>query len=394
MRRTFVRRAVHAWGLGDSGQLGLPAALLAEEVETYGRGALTPQRVPGLGILRCAAASAAHSAFVDKNGALLFCGLGDDGQLGNGGHGVEGGVASVSVGVGDDGVEGVACGGRHSLVLKDGVVWSAGGNRRGQLGFGDRHDVAHFRAVRMLKDVGVRVVGVAAGEDFSVAVADGGEVFSWGGAGQGRLGHGSAERAPGVARFILGEAWVCETSPRLIRGLVGRKVVRVQCGKHHTVAIDDCGRAIAWGAGRHFQLGTGDERDHYEPVDAFSTLRGERIVKVAPGGMHSLILCESGRVYALGANEAGCLGLGYAHGGTGAVDTPELVPGLRNATDVAAGWGLSAAVVDGTVFTWGSGNAGAIGTGDPVDHWAPVDTGIKAGKVVIGCAGSHVIAYD
>lgn len=298
----------------------------------------------------------------------------------------------------------VACGNRHTLALtEDGHLYAFGSNAYGQLGTASGTSSTYPTAVHALDSTSEKVVSISAGDDFSVAVSDAGNVFTWGSATLGRLGHGTSSKS-GVSsfvNFVIGETATCEHTPRLVRDLQGNSICSVYCGKHHTIALTSAGRAFAWGAGRHFQLGTGEDRDEPSPVESLRELWGHRVVKVSAGGMHSLILCANGRVYALGQNEYGCLGLGYSYGTTRATEVPYPVPSVQNAIDIAAGWHVSAAVVrtqqnslKGKVLTWGSGTAGALGTGDPVDHWEPVHTGIEGMRVVTPADGAHVLSFD
>lgn len=390
-----VRRfAAYAWGNGDCGQLGLPRTALQEEVDTFGALSTRPTAIPLLRRYQvlAAAGSFGHSAFVRADGTLFTMGLGTSGQLGEGETDEESGVREVR---GLPRVIDVACGSRHTLVLtEEGVVYGFGEGGMGQLG-GDGG------VVEGLLRGGHRIVGVGAGDDFSVAVCEEGSVYTWGHGGQGRLGHGRIIGG-GVVRFLVGEggSWGdgVEWGPRKVRGLQGVRVAKVFVGKHHVVAVDKEGRAFVWGSGRHFQLGNGEEGDVYEPVEGFTGLG--KVERVAIGGTHSLVLTRGGRVYAVGMNGHGCLGLGYEQS-VGMVKEAVQIGVVGFAVDVAAGWCVSGAVVcekgrgtKGEVVMWGCGGAGALGNGDVVDHWAPVRIGLRARRVVIGSGASSVLAFD
>lgn len=383
--------STYAWGNADHGQLGLPEALLHSESDTFGKTVPLPQPIPALRNynLISVSASAAHTAFVRADGTLFTCGDAADGQLGHPDNHPRLQPAPVHA---VPSIAAVASGARHTLALAhDGRVYAFGSNAHGQLG------VAHLECpplrsntpllVNRLLDAGHRIVRVAAGDDFSVAVSDHGRVFTWGSCVAGRLGHG--DTAPkSMLTFLIGEAASAEPSPRLVRSLEGVKIANAFAGKHHTVVVDHAGNAYSWGSGRHYQLGTGDEVDQKEPVPAF---QGLRVRKVSAGGMHSLVLTENGTVFAVGQNEHGCLGLGYESSERHAREGVR-VGGLSGVSDVSAGWHVSAAVEGGRVMMWGCGAAGALGNGDVVDHWQPVDIRLRARKVVIGSAGTSVVS--
>lgn len=385
------RLSAFAWGNADNGQLGLPPSMLQAELDTYGLLSRSPARIPVLrtASLHAVSASSSHTAFLCTDGTLLTAGLASSGQLGRpADHTLPAPIPALPR------IVAAACGSRHTLALSaDGVVYSFGSNSHGQLGRAG--DAGVPAVVDTLLNGGHRIVCVAAGDDFSVAVCDAGAVYTWGCADSGRLGHGAVKHQNAIA-FLLGSQPDNESTPRKVRGLEGVAVCRVFAGKHHVVVADKEGQAWSWGSGRHFQLGSGDETDCFEPVEAFRTVSG--VEKVAPGGMHTLVLDRGGRVWAVGQNEHGCLGLGYIDASIRSVNEPVPIRGISGAIDVAAGWHVSAAVAKrasgNEVAMWGCGIAGALGNDEIVDHWEPDWIGLKARKVAIGSAGNSVIACD
>lgn len=369
-----------------------------KEQETFGRSAFTPRKVDRLADIAISeiSSSAAHTAFVDSDHHLWTCGLGEDGQLGHGSMDSLGEPKRIN---NIPPILSVVCGNRHTLALTvHGDIYAFGCNKHGQLGTASDDKNPFPLAIPTLQQSGQTIVSVSAGDDFSAAASVDGSVYTWGSASLGRLGHApDSSSVSGPISFLLGGA-TSERTPRKLQGLPAR-AASVHCGKHHTLALTSSGSAFAWGAGRHFQLGTGREEDCPTPVESLASLGREEVVQVSAGGMHSLIRCRSGSVYAVGMNEFGCLGLGYAHADTRSAAEPVRVHGVRDAIDVAAGWNVSAAIVGprgedgcGDVVTWGCGGAGALGVGDPVDHWEPVATGVRARRVVVGSAGAHVLA--
>ena len=75
----------------------------------------------------------------------------------------------------------------------------------------------------------------------------------------------------------------------------------------HTVLLDSQGRPWATGSNSKGQLCLGDESDRLIP--AMITIEGVRIVDVAIGGEHTLLLDDQGNVFGCGSNEMGQLGL-------------------------------------------------------------------------------------
>ena len=89
---------------------------------------------------------------------------------------------------------------------------------------------------------------------------------------------------------------------------------------------------------------------------------------VAAGAMHSLVLTESGEVYAWGDNDDGQLGLGDREERL----TPTKVEGLPKVKAIAAGGGYSLALTEsGEVYAWGNNAIGQLGLGDREERLTP-----------------------
>ena len=83
-----------------------------------------------------------------------------------------------------------------------------------------------------------RVSSVVAGYQHSLAVTEGGTLYSWGNSDEGKLGHGDEED---------------QLLPKRVAGLQG--VCCVAAGAAHTVAIAKDGTAHGWGIGDDECLG-------------------------------------------------------------------------------------------------------------------------------------------
>ncbi|XP_053320365.1 RCC1 domain-containing protein 1 [Spea bombifrons] len=171
--------------------------------------------------------------------------------------------------------------------------------------------------------------------------------------------------------------------------LQARKLV---LGNEHVVMLTADSMVLAWGAGRHGQLGHGDLEDVLEPriVDA---LHGVAMSDVAAGGWHSASISDGGDIYCWGWNESGQLGLPSkalakesgsaevsASGSEAEVSEfisiqsfPALIdlPQESEASKISCGSRHTAAVTRcGELFTWGWGKYGQLGHGDAksLDH--------------------------
>lgn len=123
-------------------------------------------------------------------------------------------------------IDTIACGSGHSVVLStSGTVYSWGRGDDGRLGHGDNGWKYIPRVVSSLK--GMTIEKITCGSYHTVAVEQGGKLFTWGGGMYGKLGHGSEE---GCSR------------PKYVDGLLGSQVKDIACGSRHTaVVLEDGG---------------------------------------------------------------------------------------------------------------------------------------------------------
>ena len=221
---------VYSWGSGFGGKLGH-----GDRQSTS-----VPRLVEALAEVRAAAVAcgSCHSLAVDADGAIFSFGHGVMGQLGHGDRHEQlapkriAALASVRC-------VGAAGGENHSLVHDDaGGCFSFGAGSDGRLGHG--HDVGHgvleelLLPQRIVALRGLRVLSVAAGREHSIALVDGGAVWSFGAGGSGKLGHGDARYR-----------WL----PTRVAALRGRRVVAVAAGDSHSLAALADGTVLGWGSG-------------------------------------------------------------------------------------------------------------------------------------------------
>lgn len=365
MRSGGIRRLLLATaGNPDCGRLGHANFQAAYELPTV------VQSLSAI-CVKAVTAGGAHTATVSDDGSVLTFGLNDRGQLGHSQESTEV-LVPREVALPEPAVS-VAAGNHHTLcITESGNLWAWGCNREGQLGLGSLLiESPEPRLVASLKDV--KVTEVAAGAQHSLAVTSTGEVYSWGCGDSGRLGHGTPK-----ALSLWGRSRN-EIKPRLIRALETQSVERVAAGFMHSACVTSTSKAFFWGSGRYFQLGRPNDADASSPIDVPRI--SQSVQHVACGGSHSLALLHGGSVFAWGADQNGCLGLGKTRRGNG----PDVIPNLR-AVQISAGWKHSAAIShDRTLWTWGwggsqgsalsfegtGGGGGQLMLGNDFDYWAP-----------------------
>jgi alpha-tubulin suppressor-like RCC1 family protein len=243
----------------------------------------------------------------------------------------------------------------------DGTVWAWGENRNGELGNGVADSNADNFMPNQVQGVSNPIM-VTAGYEFSVALLQDHTLVAWGKNNNGQLGDGTiTERHfPVPVVGISNVAWV-------------------SAGWGQVVAVKTDGTVWAWGS--NYWGGTypgcgllGDGNDC--TTEPYRTTPGEvlglpGLANRAWGGDGSTaVLLEDGTVWAFGSNQAGQLG-------TGSFTTQSLVPvqvrGLSHVVDMTTrDFHNQAILADGTVWSWGSGLSGELGNGTFANSAIPV----------------------
>ena len=218
-------------------------------------------------------------------------------------------------------------------------------------------------------------VRAAAGDRHSLFIDGEGRLSSCGCAASwatpGLLGHGE-----GVTRL--------NTPTRLPSSLGDERAVSVSLGGYHSLALTASGAVWSWGAGRAGRLGHGDEQSQWQPKKV-EALAGQRVLTLSAGGAHSLAATADGTVWSWGGGDWGKLG----HGDTQSQLLPKKVEALAGQRIVAVSAGLQhslALTADGAVWSWGWGGFGELGHGDDQQLLLP--------KKIVALAGQRVIAVS
>lgn len=290
--------AVLAWGKNYNGNLG--------NGSTSDSVAPVKVHLPAGTKATAIAAGGEHTLAATSTGAVLAWGSGALGQLGNGGTGSSSVPVAVSLPAGVK-VSAVAAGALHSLALTStGAVLAWGDNADGELGDGNRRNSAVPVKVRL--PAGVKVVAIAAGGYYSLAVTSTGAVLAWGYNADGELGDGGTKPSVLPVRVKL-PAGTKVTAVAAGGSLEG--VGQVMGGPGHSLALTSSGTVLAWGYNADGELGDGNTKNSAVPVRV--KLPG-RASEVAAGQLHSLALTATGGMFAWGGNNFGQLGDGSYEG--------------------------------------------------------------------------------
>ncbi|XP_077206908.1 putative E3 ubiquitin-protein ligase HERC4 isoform X2 [Paroedura picta] len=335
------------WGNASFGQLGLGG--IDEEVVLEPRRCnfFLNKKIQDVGCgLR-------HTVCVLDDGTVYTCGCNDLGQLGH----EKSRKRPEQVGALDaQNIVAVSCGEAHTLALNDkGQVYAWGFAVDGQLGLpGTEECIRVPRNIKSLSDI--QIAQVACGYYHSLALSKGSEVFSWGQNKHGQLG--------------LGYEFKKQTSPQLIKSLLGIPFAQIAAGGAHSFILSLSGAVFGWGRNKFGQLGLNDENDRYVP-NLLKSLRSHKIVYISCGEDHTAALTKQGGVFTFGAGGYGQLG----HNSTGHEINPRKVFELMGSTvtQITCGRQHTSAFVPSTgrIYSFGLGGNGQLGTGSTSNRKSP-----------------------
>ncbi|NWZ03505.1 HERC4 ligase, partial [Loxia curvirostra] len=335
------------WGNASFGQLGLGG--IDEEIVLEPRKSdfFLNKRVRDVGCgLR-------HTVFVLDDGTVYTCGCNDLGQLGH----EKARKRPEHVGALDaQNIVAVSCGEAHTLALNDkGQVYAWGLATDGQLGLpGTEECVRVPRNIKSLSEI--QIVQVACGYYHSLALSKGSEVFSWGQNKYGQLG--------------LGYEYKKQTSPQMIKSLLGIPFAQIAAGGAHSFVLTLSGAIFGWGRNKFGQLGVNDDNDRYVPT-LLKSLRSQKVVHICCGEDHTAALTKEGGVFTFGAGGYGQLG----HNSTSHEINPRKVFELMGSvvTQITCGRQHTTAFVpsSGRIYSFGLGGNGQLGTGTTSNRKSP-----------------------
>jgi Regulator of chromosome condensation (RCC1) repeat/BTB/POZ domain/Ankyrin repeat len=174
-----------------------------------------------------------------------------------------------------------------------GAVYAWGMQRDGLLGLGTQCGAHVLAPTRIAALARRRVVHVSMSLLHAGFVTDDGELYMCGDARHGKLGcavGGGERRRRRVAE------------PE--RANLSARVVQVSCGRHHTLALTQCGRVYAFGRNNAGQLGVGSDTATFESPQQLASLASFNAVMVAGGADFSAVAIGTGDVYFAGCGQS------------------------------------------------------------------------------------------
>jgi alpha-tubulin suppressor-like RCC1 family protein len=349
----FLEGGLWTWGFGADGRLGNNSTTsVSSPIQTISGG--TNWRQVSIGGFSTSA--------IKTDGTLWTWGFNSAGALGNNTSNISASSPVQTISGGTDWRQ-VSRGNDNNTgaIKTDGSLWVWGANFRGQLG--DGSIIAKSSPVQTVSS-GTNWRQVSVGQSHTGAVKTDGTLWLWGCGWFGRIGNGlNFTHISSPVQTISG----------------GTDWKQVSVGRVHSGAIKTNGTLWTWGSNHDGQLGNGNRTavNTFTAFDsnanwAFDTDGTSYYQKASTGNYHAAAIKNDGTLWLWGSGSGGILGTGIVSNTSSPVQT---ISGGTNWRMVSAGRFHDAAIkTDGTLWLWGVGQLGRLGTGTVYAASSPVQT--------------------
>lgn len=164
-------------------------------------------------------------------------------------------------------------------------------------------------------------------------------------------------------------------TPMILKPLRDKRVVRIACGESHSLILTDKSDVYAWGRGFEGQLGLAKSIEVASTPQYIKTFYGKPVQSIEAGAYFSLAITKEGLLYGWGEAKMGQLGLGKQR----EIRIPQRIPIVEEESkqehkvvSCSAGFGHTACLTEsGALYTWGFNIYGQLGHGDQKTRWFP-----------------------
>ena len=248
-----------------------------------------------------------------------------------------------------------------------GTLWCWGSNVSGQLGVGD---TAVHSGILQESGGAASWSAASAGNSYTCAVRTNGDLYCWGRGGSGQLGVGGTTD---------------RSNPTRLAGLTATAVV--SAGGAYTCAVAVDGSLRCWGTNTYGQLGSGGTASITTPAQVGSSTAW---ATVSASGSHTCGTRTDGTLWCWGNNALGRTGLGTAAGTT---TTPQQVGSDTTWATVSTGGAHTCGTrTDGTLWCWGDGGTGRLGTGGFSSASSPQQVGTETAWSTVTAGDDYACA--
>ncbi len=236
----------------------------------------------------------------------------------------------------------------------------------------------------MPKDISTREMKkIAAGYYSSFFIAPDGSVYAAGSNMYGQLG--------------LSNTIGNQSSPIKMQLPAGTEAVGVAAGNNHTLVLDSDGNVYGVGKNNDGELGIGSTSELEETPVKMQLPTGSKIVRIAAGHYHSLLLDSEGNVYGVGQHYDGALGDGYTEWPPKLTPVKMKLPEGVVATYIAGGASFSLIVdSEGNAYGTGTNGRGELGLGHSNTATTPTKIPLPSGVKIVAASGGeyHSLLLD
>lgn len=332
----------------------------------------------------------------------------------------------------------IASGYAHNLALTDtGRVWFWPGTSLAMPGSASDLVLPEksFEVDVPFTDDTEKIIDIAAGATYSLALSNTGQIYSWGWGAEGVLGDGvdydvydlDDHYSPDPDRvFARYEPENITAAPEFS----DIKFTQIAAGMQAAFALDDDGNLYGWGIGYTGMLGPDHEleipeadefaqiatTDHFlnQPVKIADSkaFGGQKIHEISAGARHVAVLTDSQEIFTWGTGRDGQLGDGGTYSGGYGIFPDEDLGGQPHTTtpvqpqfpedaetpnfvQVCSGTHFSLALSDhGEVYGWGNNRYGELASQELETSNTPIEIALKNPVSHIACGYTHAHALD
>ena len=278
---------LYIWGKNDNGELGdgtTAKSLVPKEITL-------PNGVKPVQI----SAGSNHSMGIGSDGELYTWGYNYSGQIGDNTTQNKLTPTKITLSIGVKPKQ-IICGGSHSMAIgDDGELYAWGKNDYGQLG--DGTTTKKIIPTKITLSIGVKPKQIVCGGEFSMAIGDDGNLYTWGSDNFGQLGNGTSD-------------YNTHNTPIKISLPNGVKPKQIASGYYYSMTIGDDGNLYTWGNNLFGQIGDGTFDNRVTSPKRITFLNDVKPKQIACGYGHSMAIGDDNNYYIWGDNTYGQYGDG------------------------------------------------------------------------------------
>ena len=144
--------------------------------------------------------------------------------------------------------------------------------------------------------------------------------------------------------------------PQILKHLSDKRVIQIACGESHSLVLTDKHDVYSWGRGYEGQLGVSNQIEIAAKPNYVRSLFGTPVIFIAAGAYYSLAITHENKLYGWGEARMGQLGLGIK---TRMVRLPTHIP-VNESEEAVAGKNISNVSVKGETPKQDTGHAKII----------------------------------